>query len=118
LRYLQQRDITLHIGLLTVDDNPRTVIKGDDIFLRQVSHVDVGKPTETGKDKNVPYHFKPRNLKIFLHDALYFFIRKKTPIHRFQVKVVVQERVVRHHAALLGKDDYGLEEFERLGSRI
>ena len=42
-------------------------------------------------DKDIPHHLKPGYLKIFLHDALYLFIRKKTPVHRFQVKVVVQK---------------------------
>lgn len=56
-----------------------------------MSHIDVGKPAKTGKDKDIPHHLKPGYLKIFLHDALYLFIRKKTPVHRFQVKVVVQK---------------------------
>ena len=65
---------------------------------------------------NHHFHMEPVDRGFLTDEEIQRIMQKDFEIPRLEM--VVQKRVVCHHTALLGKDDYGLEEFESLGSRI
>ena len=92
--------------------------RGADVFLGQISHVDVCQSRVQRKDKYVAYLFQPCTRHLLLKDALQFFFGQVASVYFLQPDAVVGERIVENPSVVLRLDDNHAERLQKLSRCI
>ena len=86
---VQEEDITLYVCLLPSCHDPCLSIHSDEVLSSEVGHIDVGKSSEAGEEKEVTDELKARDGQLLVGYLQDLFVGEEASVYRGEVEVVI-----------------------------
>ena len=115
---VQQADIRIDIGFVSLGDDPHIPVAHLEIVCRQLFRVDVSQAGKTTEDKHIPHEIQSLRNQLLIHYCCQLLVGKVTPVDALHLDLIGGEGVGAHPAIVEAYVEHRAEVLHEVDRRV